>query len=545
MQTLRSPFSLILRRARLRTMDAKSGASALAIRHGTIVAVGGDAEIAAVAQPNTPVIDLGHRVVLPGFTDAHVHWAGYALIRRQLQLAAHESLAGVLQQVAARAGELPAGSWILGRGWDHSRWGRWPAAADLDAVAAHHPVALTRKDGHVVWLNSRALVAAGIDTTTPDPPGGEIARSEGRPTGILKENAVALLHQALPEADPAERQAAIIDAWPDAWSHGLTSLHDMGLRHHSLFLDLAALRDTGELGLRIVWYFPIDELDQAIGLGLRSGLGDPWLRVGGLKLFLDGTLGSQTAEMLAPYEQRPGDRGLAVLTDEAFEEALRRAAEAGLATAVHAIGDAANRRALDGFERIAALELPRARGLRQRIEHAQLLAPEDIDRFARQQVVASMQPIHALADHDLADRWWGRRARTAYAWHSLGEAGARLAFGSDAPVETLDVFAGIHAAVTRQTPAGEPRDGWWPEQRIAVAQAIEAYTLGAAWATGQEDVQGSLTVGKYADLIVLDRDPFTIPASELWQVRVLATMIGGQWVWQAQGIELGGPWSGL
>lgn len=541
MHSSRSPNSFILHRARLHMPGALAGASALAVRYGTIVAVGSDADVAAVSQPDTPVVDLGQHVVLPGFTDAHAHWAGYALARRQLVLEPDLSLPEVLRRVRVRAGQQPPGSWILGRGWDHSRWGGWPTSADLDAIAPDHPVALTRKDGHAMWLNGRALAAAEIDPATPDPPGGEIARSDGALTGILKENALALVQQALPETDPVERQAALIDTWTDAWCQGLTCVHDMGYRGSSLFRDLSTLRDAGDLGLRFVWYFPYAELDQAIGLGLASGLGDAWLRVGGLKLFLDGTLGSQTAELLAPYDGQPQNRGLATLELEAYCELIGRAAEAGLATAVHAIGDAANRKALDGFERIRRLSSPRARGLRQRIEHAQLLAPADIGRFATLRVVASMQPIHALSDMELADRHWGARSEYAYAWRAVLDAGGRLAFGSDAPVERLDVFAGIHAAVTRQAPSAEPRNGWWPGQRISVSEAIEAYTVGAAWAAGQENVSGSLSVGKVADLIVLNRDPFGIPPAELPSVRVLATMIEGVWVWQAADVEFRGP----
>jgi predicted amidohydrolase YtcJ len=529
--------TLVLENARVHTMEGPEPASALAVRNGRILAVGAPAEVWSAVGSDVPGVDLGGRVVLPGFTDAHLHWASYALGRRNLTLDPGQSLAEVLRQVRGRAADRPRGGWIIGRGWDHTRWGRWPTAAELDSVAPDHPVLLTRKDGHVAWLNSAALRLAGVDASTPDPPGGEIGRENGSLTGILKERAMRLGLQAVPEPDRLERQAAIIDAWPEAWAKGLTGCHDMGFRGAALFRDLSTLRDAGELGLRVVWYLPESALDEAIALGLRSGLGDAWLRVGGLKIFLDGTLGSQTAAMLAPYDGQPENRGLPTLEPEAYAALLDRASGAGLATATHAIGDRANRMALDG---LAALPAARTR-LRHRIEHAQLLAESDLGRFRELDVVASMQPIHAVADMAVADRYWGARCRGAYAWRSLLDRGARLAFGSDAPVETLDVFAGLHAAITRQAPSGEPRGGWWPDERITVREALHAYTLGAAWACGQEDALGSLAVGKRADLIVLDRDPLQVPPRDLLATRVLGTMIDGVWVWQAHHVDFGGP----
>lgn len=535
--------AVVLRRARIHDLSAgaPTPATALALRHGRIVAVGADAEVWAAAGSDAPSIDLGGRVVLPGFTDAHVHWATFALLRRQLALDATLSLADVLRRVRAAAADREPGRWLVGRGWDHSRWGRWPTAADLDSVAPHVPVALTRKDGHAIWVNSAALAATGINGHTPDPAGGEIVRAGQTPTGVLKENAVRLVHHAMPSPDPVERQAAMIDAWPDAWGRGLTGMHDMGgLAGGALFRDLSTLRDAGELGLRFVWYLTETDLDEAIALGLRSGLGDAWLTVGGLKLFLDGTLGSQTADMLAPYEGDPANRGLATLEFDAYVLLLERASAAGLSTAVHAIGDAANRKALDGFARMQRGH-PGPRPLRGRIEHAQLLAPEDVGRFGALGVVASMQPLHATSDRELADRLWGERAAYSYAWRSLLVAGARLAFGSDAPIEALDVFAGVHAAVTRRRAQDGPRGGWRVEQAVDVRTALQAYTAGPAWAAGLEDQLGSLEVGKRADLIVLDRDPLEIPPGELLDLAVRATMIDGVWVWQAPGIELPGP----
>lgn len=536
---MRTPPTFVLRRARIHPFGGGEAATSLAVREGRIAAVGTDHDVWRAVGSDAPTIDLRGRVVLPGLIDAHVHWATYAIARRHVQLAPEDGLLDVLRRVRHAAAETEAGRWIIGRGWDHTDWGRWPTAADLDTVTVQHPVMLTRKDGHIAWLNTAALKECDVSAATPDPPGGSIQRADGQPTGILMETALRLAHAALPPPDTYARQAAMIDAWRDAWCRGLTSLHDMGYLRQSLFRDLATLRDAGELGLRFVWYLPETELDEAIGLGLRTGLGDSWLRVGGLKLFLDGTLGAQTAAMLDPYDGQPANRGLPTMSDEAFTALVARAASAKLATAVHAIGDRANRVALDGFAAVAAASEGAA--LRQRIEHAQLVDPLDVPRFARQGVVASMQPIHCTADIAVADRYWGARAAHGYAWRTLRDAGAALAFGSDAPIETLDVFAGIHAAVTRQRADGEPRGGWHPQHCLTVRQALEAYTTGAAYAAGVEDDVGSLTVGHQADLIVVDRDPLAIRADELPDVRVLATMIEGIWVWQAPGADIGGP----
>ncbi len=533
-----TPF--VLRNARIHTFGPAGTAEAVALRGGLVLAVGSEADVYAAVGSDAPSVNVGGRTVLPGLTDAHVHWGGYALQRRRLTLTAADGLSDVQRKVRKVVADGDADSWLLGRGWDHATWGRWPTAADLDAVAPSRPVALTRKDGHVVWLNSRALQACSIGDATPNPPGGEIERDgEGRATGILKETAKELANAVIPPATSAQRQAAIIDAWPEAWCRGLTAMHDMGLGRQSLFHDLATLRDAGELGARFVWYLQQDELPEALGLGLRSGLGDPWLRIGGLKLFLDGTLGSQTADMLAPYEDQPNNRGLPIIEFEHFCELVDRAAEGRLATAVHAIGDGANRKALDAFAHVAARHDTSA--LRQRVEHVQILDPSDVPRFARENVIASMQPIHATADMDVADRFWGDRAAYAYAWRSVLDSGAHLAFGSDAPIEPLDVFAGVHAAVTRQRADGEPRGGWRREQAITVAEALRAYTVGAAYAGGVEDELGSLEPGKRADLIVLDRDPFSLPSQDLPHVAVQGTMIDGVWVWQDSGARLSGP----
>ncbi len=528
--------ALVIRNARIHPQCRPDEAQALAIVGRRVAAVGTDEVAWAAVGSDAPEIDLGGMSVVPGFTDAHLHWTNFALARRRAQLSPSLSLEQVLEVIRGYAEQVAGSHWILGRGWDHTAWGRWPQAVDLDRVVPDRPVVLTRKDGHAVWLNSAALAAIEIDDTTPDPPGGKIERHHGRATGILKENAVQLALAAIPEPGPAERQAAMADAWPEAWRCGITGCHDMGvLSGEPVFHDLAALREVGDLGLRFVWYLRSDDLDEAIGLGLSSRMGDPWLRVGGLKLFLDGTLGSLTAHMLDDFENEPGNRGIPTLDDETFLYLAGRAARAGLSSAVHCIGDAANRRALDGFQLLRE-EVTRP-AIRQRIEHAQLLDPVDIPRFAELDVTASMQPIHATQDMHQADRHWGERCDRAYAWRSVLESGASLAFGSDAPIESISVVEGLHAAVTRTDASGRPPGGWYPNQSLTIEQALRAYTKGPAAASSQESDLGDLAAGKLADLVVLDRSPFGLPADELLQLNVMATMIDGEWVWKRSGAQ--------
>ncbi len=537
-----SPTAFVFDRARVLTGGDPPLAEALAIRGGRVVAVGSSAACAAAAA-GAAIHDLGGRTVLPGLIDAHLHWPSLALMRQRLRLDAAQTLAEALAAVATAAAGARggAGGWVIGRGWDHSLWGRWPGRRDLDAVCPDRPAMLTRKDGHAAWLNSTALRAAGITAGTPDPEGGAIARNaDGEPTGILLETAIDLARRVVPSPTRDERRSAIVDAWPDAWRVGLTGVHEMGFPGVDFFDDLVDLRAAGGLGLRVVWYGLQDAFDTMLARGWRSGTGDAWLRVGGLKLFLDGTLGSQTADMLAPYEGQPANRGIATMAFEDVCDWVDRAAAAGLATAMHAIGDAANRKALDAFERVRQAR-PEASGLRQRIEHCQIVDPADHGRFKSIGVVASMQPIHATSDMRVADALWGERSAHAYAWRALAAAGARLAFGSDAPIETLSPIAGLHAAVTRQDPTGRPVGGWRAGEAVSVAAALRAYTLGAAWTGGTDHLVGSLEVGKCADLIVVDRDPFDMPAAELGALRVLATMIDGAWVWQADDVDLPGP----
>jgi predicted amidohydrolase YtcJ len=384
------------------------------------------------------------------------------------------------------------------------------------------------------------LELAGITATCEAPAGGEILHDEsGRPIGILLETAVELVYKAIPDPDLEMMVAALRQATPRAHRLGLTGFHDPG--HPTLLAALQVLRAHDKLGLRALVHVPSDGLDHAIGLGLRSGLGDEKLRVGGVKIFADGALGPQTAHMLSPFEGSADNTGIPTFSAAELFDLVLRAHEAGLSVAVHAIGDGANRAVLGAIESAAASlraqssepELHRP-ALPDRIEHVQLLDPVDLPRLAQLGVVASMQPIHAPSDMNMAERYWGRRSDFAYAWQSLLQSGACLAFGSDAPVESPDPLAGVHAAVTRRRADGSPGpEGWIPGQRLTVAQAVQAYTLGAAKASGEAHLKGSLSPGKLADLVVLSRDIFRVEPMSILDARVEMTVFDGRIVYEA------------
>jgi predicted amidohydrolase YtcJ len=515
--------------------DACPRASALVVTGERILAVGDAASLRDLLVPAGEVIDLQGRCVLPGLADSHIHFTSYALGLRELDLGDAVSLNEVLARVAQRARETLREEWIVGRGWDQERWPerRFPTAADLDRVAPEHPVVLKAKSGHALVANSRALRLAGVGTDTADPPGGRVGRdATGQPNGLLfEENAMDLVAGLVPRPGPEETDDALRRAFPHAWRVGLTAIHDVdGTRAFAAYQRLHA---RGDLGLRTVKYLPARVLDCALEVGLRAGLGDDWLRVCGIKVFCDGALGSRTAAMLAPYTGEPDNVGVLTIDEGGLRELACKAVAGGLPLAVHAIGDRANRLVLDVLADAGS-------GLRHRIEHVQLLHPDDVGRLAALGVVASMQPIHATQDCEMADRYWGERCATAYAWRSLTNAGTELAFGSDCPVEDLNPFLGIHAAVTRRRVDGFPGpEGWYPEQRLTVAEAVRAYTLGTAYAAGLGDRLGSLAPGKLADLIVLDRDIFTCDPMAIAETQVLATMIGGRFVWEDGDVSLG------
>jgi predicted amidohydrolase YtcJ len=528
--------NLLLLHGDVYTFDpAVPRAQAVAIRGNRIAALGMGEELRGlVDHEDWQIVDLGGRAVLPGFTDCHLHLLRYALGLVDLRLYDMRAKRELLAAVAERAGTMKPGEWLRGLGWSDADWepGERPSREDLDRAAPENPVNLAKKDGHTHWVNSLALRLAGIDAQTPDPAGGRIEKEEstGQPTGILRETAIDLFHERVPAPDRELRQQVLRKAVSNLQRLGLTGVHDCGLDGPESLSDFQELLAGGELGMRILWMIPADRLQETLRLGLRSGFGNDHVRVGPVKLFADGSLGSQSAEMLAPLEGPGENWGIAVTAQRELEDLIRCAADGGIASAVHAIGDGANRRVLDAFERQG--RRGETTSLRHRIEHAQLLDPADVPRVKQLGVTASMQPIHAVSDMFLADRYWGERARWSYAWKSLLEAGATLAFGSDAPVESPDPLLGIHAAVTRQRASGEPEGGWYPEQRLSVADAVRAYTLGAAYSSGEEHERGSISVGKLADLVVLSQDIFQVPPAEILEAGVVATVLNGEFVYR-------------
>ncbi len=537
--------TLVLYNGAIYTLNPRQPqASALAIKDGRILAVGDEQAVVAAAGRYAPGINLNGRAVIPGLTDAHVHLTWHGLVSQRVRLEQTSSLELACTQIAAHTATLTSGAWLLGGGWDHTNWdGQWPQRTDLDRVCPEHPAFLVRKDGHSAWVNSRALELAGIDDQTPDPPGGQIQRDErGQATGILLEAAQELVRSIIGGITPAERLAALKRAQSEGLRYGLTSVHippspnpDDG---RETLHDLQILRARGELRLRCLAHLAAPDFEAARSLGLRSGLGDHWLRTGGLKVFADGSLGSQTADMLEPYEGQPGT-GLPMLSPAELYQLVYTARYAGISLVIHAVGDAANRKALDAIQAAHAATAalihndPAGNGwnapaLPDRIEHAQLVHPSDIARFAALGVVASMQPVHATADMLVADRLWGTRCATAYAWRSLLSAGAMLAFGSDAPVESFNPWHGIHAAVMRQRIDGTPAAGWYPEQRLSLTEALHGYCRGPAVASAEAHIKGMLAPGMLADLVVLAVDPFQIAPAALHTIQVDITFVDGQ-----------------
>lgn len=516
--------------------SAQPEAEAIAIRDGRIAAVGSNAEIARWAGPDSQVVELRGRRVLPGFNDAHVHFfdGGQGLASVQLRDAGSPEI--FRDRIGAYAATLEKGRWVLNGNWDHELWdpAELPTRQLIDAVTPDNPVFINRLDGHMALANTLALELAGITRDTPDPPGGTIVRdADGEPTGVLKDAAMNAVYAVIPEAGPAEIDAALRAAMRYAAENGVTSVQDMSAGPDVL-RAYQRLRDAGDLRVRVYALQPLSRWERLAGPGIAAWFGDDLLRVGGLKGFADGSLGSTTALFFEPYLDEPGTSGLPsdeMVEEEAMLADMMGADAAGLQLAIHAIGDKANAAVLGMFEDVARRNGPRDRRLR--IEHAQHLRPVDIAAFASQGVVASMQPYHAIDDGRWAEKRIGaERAKGTYAFRSLLDAGAVLAFGSDWFVAPMEPLMGIHAAVTRRTLDSANPDGWVPEQKIGVADAVRAFTAGSAYAEGQELRKGTIEPGKLADLVVLSDDIFAIDPAAIDQVRVDATWLGGERVYQ-------------
>jgi hypothetical protein len=529
---------LVVHNAKIYTLDPTNTiAEALAIENGRIVAAGKSTSLLSEygGRPGAQRLDLSGSTVLPGLCDAHIHLENFARSLTKIDCETtmlQECLDRVSQQVLIKR----PGEWILGHGWNQTNWPEgFPNAQMLDRITTAHPVYLTAKSLHAGWANSTALKLAGIQATTQDPSGGRIGRKvDGQPDGILYESAMSLLDRSIPEPDTSETARLIKTALKYLIGLGITSVHDFDQR--TCFLALQQLHHNGSLPIRVTKSLPYEDLEHALALGLTSGFGDDFLRIGNIKAFSDGALGPRTAAMLQPYEGEPENRGMLLLDAEELTEKGRRAIENGLGLTVHAIGDRANHEVLSALSQLRADEhkmilagkLPNRR-LRHRIEHVQIIHEDDIGLIAKIGVIASMQPIHATSDMLMADRYWGMRTNLSYAWRTHLDTGARLAFGSDAPVESPNPFWGLHAAVTRQRQDGSPAPlGWHPEQRLTLFEALQGYTTGPAYATYMETSLGSLQPGFLADLIALDQDPFTCSADALKDLLPWLTMVNGQ-----------------
>jgi predicted amidohydrolase YtcJ len=522
----------LLYNAYIHTQDpAHPTESAIVIDRERIVAVG-EANNLLPQYPDAEKQNMEGRIILPGLTDAHLHLKNYALSLQKIDCET-DTKEACLRRVEERARKAKPGEWILGHGWNQNVWGVWPTASELDAIAPNYPIYLTAKSLHASWANSAALKLANITAQMPNPQNGQIQRdNNGNATGILLESAMELVGDVIPESSIHEIAEAIEKAQSILWNMGLTGVHDFDRRDS--FMALQQLHAQGKLKLRVLKNMPVELLDQVYDIGLGAGFGDDWLRIGSIKAFMDGALGPHTAAMFQPYLGEDDNRGILNMDGEELFEHGRKAAQVGLAMTVHAIGDRANHEVLNAYEQLRAYEkenhLP---ALRHRIEHVQVLHPDDAARLGKMNIIASMQPIHATSDMLMADAFWGERSRLAYAMRTQLKHGARLALGSDAPVESPNPFLGLYAAVTRRRADGSPSvDGWYPEQKLTMAEAWEGFTLGPAYAAYMENRLGRLAPDHLADLIVLEKDPFTCEAEELLTMQSSATMVGGEWVWQ-------------
>ena len=526
------------------TVDAeRPTADAFAVEDGRFVAVGTEAEVLA-GRADWPRLDLAGRTVTPGLIDAHAHLMGLGQALLQADLVGTTSKADIIERLAAFAETLPEGAWVTGRGWDQNDWGNgpdgqpsgaFPTRADLDAAFPDRPVFLTRVDGHAGWANTAAMRAAGVDPDAPAPPdteGGAVIRdAQGRPTGVFVDAAEGLIQHAIPEPDLAFAQEALRRALRETTRYGLTGVHEAGtpLAAVGLYRQFAA---EGRFPIRVYAMITPDEIGPFCDRN-PDGIAEDRLRVRSVKLYADGALGSRGAALLADYADDPGNTGLLFRQPDALRATVQAAMACGLQVNTHAIGDRAGRVVLDAYQ--AAIERTGGGPGRHRMEHAQVLSLDDVERFAALGLIASVQPTHATSDMPWAgERLGADRLRGAYAWRRLLDAGARLALGSDFPVERVDPLLGFYAAVTRQGADGTPAGGWYGNQTLTRAEALRGFTLDAAYAGFMEDEVGSIAPGKRADWVVFSRDLMAVPPEEILETRVVATYIDGQAVYERE-----------
>ena len=527
-----APVTLAVVNARIWTGNAKRPwADAIAVRGDTIAAVGSSAEIRKMAGADTKVIDAHGQMMVPGFIDSHVHIISAGRGLAMVKLRDASTPAEFIARIKAFAKTVPKGAWITDGDWDHTLWGgELPTKQWIDSVTPDNPVWVSRLDGHMGLANSLALAAAKVTKSTTDVEGGLIVRDKsGEPTGVLKDNAQGLVDDAVPDP-PAE----VADRAFDAAMHylaerGVTSAQNMGTWYDLSIFERA--RKAGRMVTRMYAVVPLATWEQLRDTVAARGHGDEWVRIGGLKGFVDGSLGSHTAAMLRPFDDAPKDTGLLITPPESLYARTSGADKAGLHVMVHAIGDRAIRIQLDNYARVEKENGPKDR--RFRIEHAQHIAPEDIPRFGTLNVIASMQPYHEMDDGRWAEPIIGHeRSKTTYAFKSILDAGARLAFGSDWSVAPPTPLEGIYGAVTRETLDGKHPGGWIPEQKITVEDALRAYTSGSAYASFEENIKGTLEPNKLADFVLIDRDLTKIPPAEIRDAHIMTTVVGGRVVYQ-------------
>lgn len=532
----RPTADLIVTNAKIYTVDkARPRADAVAVMGDRIVAVGTNAEIDHWRGPKTKVIDGRGRLLLPGFNDAHVHFLSGGLQLDNVDLKDAASPEEFTRRIAERAKITSKGEWITGGDWDDQRWSppRLPTKEMIDAVTGDTPVFVSRYDGHMALANSAALKLAGVNAQTPDPPGGAIVRdAQGNPTGVLKDAAMGAVYRVIPPLSRERRLRAAKRALAYAARLGVTSVQDMGPDYEDISV-YSELANKGELSSRIYAAPLIYGWEDQAKIGVRRAFGSPYLRIGAVKAFADGSLGSTTAYFFAPYDDAPNTRGL--LSDEMqplskMHERMMKADDAGLQMCVHAIGDQAISIVLDLFDEVEKTH--GAADRRLRIEHAQHVAPKDFARFAGEQVIASVQPYHAIDDGRWAEKRIGpERIKTTYAFRTFLDHGVRLALGTDWTVAPLSPMLTLYAAVTRRTLDDKNPNGWVPEQKLTMAEAVQAYTMGSAYAEFQENEKGSVTAGKLADMVLLSQDIFSIDPKDVPKVEAETTIVGGKVVW--------------
>jgi predicted amidohydrolase YtcJ len=519
-------------------------ATAFVVDHAIFIALGTDDEILDSFSHQGQTLNLQGRTIWPGLTDAHVHLRLLAESRAMIDCetaSRHECLS----RVKNAANLLPEGAWVRGHGWNQNQWmENFGTAPMLDTVCGGRPAYLTAKSLHAAWTNSQALKLAGISQHTPDPPGGEIQRDiHGQPTGILFEaGAMELVESVIPPTTLEETVTKIQLVMPELWKVGLVGVHDFD--DFKCWLALQSIYQNGSFPLRVRKHIPYQNLDAFIQAGLHTGFGDDWLDLGGVKLFSDGALGPQTAAMIKPFEGSH-TTGTLLLTAEDLYEVGVHAGEHGIALAVHAIGDRAIHEVLNAFERLRSYEKSHhLRHFNHRIEHVQIIDPADLPRLAQLDIIASVQPIHAPSDMIMADHYLGSRSKHAYAYRSILDSGAPYAFGSDAPVEPVNPFFGIHAAVTRRRLDGTPGpQGWHPEQRLTLAETLNGYTHAPAAITGKASRSGKISPGFHADFILLEDDPFKLNPHELGKITPAATFIAGECKYQSAALTENLIWS--